>query len=128
MTESLNHFDATKQPLLAIAELIVTCEGLFGEAEDQATLERAQVALTTLRSLFGDDRPNEVIATDGTIEPTTEQIELLRLYNRTKRNVVSRRLTVEEYNAMTAREAADYEALRTARAQAEELRIREWGK
>ena len=56
----MESFDAAKEPLRAIRDLVRECEGIFDEDNEQHVLERARVALAALRALFGDDRPNVI--------------------------------------------------------------------
>ena len=65
----MESFDAAKEPLRAIRDLVRECEGIFDEDNEQHVLERARVALAALRALFGDDRPSEEVAYGPLIEP-----------------------------------------------------------
>jgi hypothetical protein len=62
-------FDATREPMRAIRDLIAQCELTALFIDDFEVLERAQVAFTALRKLFGDERPAEEIADAAMIEP-----------------------------------------------------------
>lgn len=60
-----NDFDASKEPLRALRDLIVACEMIFGgDNGEQRILDRAREGFTALRAHFGDHRPGEEIA-DG---------------------------------------------------------------
>jgi hypothetical protein len=60
-------YDPTREPLRAIRDLIEACEA-DGHMEGEA-LDNARAALAALRKIFGDDRPNEVLAFELPIEP-----------------------------------------------------------
>jgi hypothetical protein len=63
-------FDATREPMRALRDLIVACECIFGPGtEEQAVLRRAQDAFAALRAEFGDVRPSEAIAEAPMHEP-----------------------------------------------------------
>lgn len=65
-----NDFDGAKEPMRALRDLINVCEGIFGDDNDeQAILRRAQDGFTTVRKLFGDSRPAEMIAFAAMLEP-----------------------------------------------------------
>jgi len=63
-------FDATREPLRAIRDLINACEGVFGaDCGEDEILRRAQEGFTALRKLFGDNRTGEQIAEAQMREP-----------------------------------------------------------
>ncbi len=63
-------FDATREPLRAICDLITFFEAIsLADDQQTAVLERAQTAFATLRKMFGDDRPNEVLTSELPREP-----------------------------------------------------------
>jgi len=68
-------FAATREPLRAIRDLISACEGVFGaDVGEDALLRRAQDGFTSLRKLFGDNRPGEEIAFAAMLEPSEAPI------------------------------------------------------
>lgn len=71
-------FDATREPLRAIRDLISMCEAYRDiDPQDNATIERAQEAFTALRRLFGDNRPNEAVSMECPVEPAVASVPVL---------------------------------------------------
>ncbi|MDP1866962.1 MAG: hypothetical protein Q8L13_11565 [Bradyrhizobium sp.] len=63
-------FDGAREPMRALRDLIVECEGMIGAAGRGAdVLRRAQDAFAALRARSGDIRPAEDIAFAAMIEP-----------------------------------------------------------
>ena len=67
-------FDASREPLRALRDLVVACEALgfdygFADPADKAILARAQEGLTRLRYLFGDERAADAAAYGPLREP-----------------------------------------------------------
>jgi len=68
-TTDASDFDASREPMRAIRDLIGDCEAGAFEGGNPDVLRRAQEAFTALRALHGDTRPGEEIAFAPMREP-----------------------------------------------------------
>lgn len=74
-----DNFDATKEPLRALRDLVVAAESIFdGDNGEGALLDRARDGLDTLRRLFGDARPADQVAYGPMREPVAMTIRILK--------------------------------------------------
>ena len=73
----MDSFDAKREPMRAIRDLISACETVFGPHEyEQTILDRAREAFTVLRALHGDTRPGDAIADAAMREPDFATLQM----------------------------------------------------
>jgi hypothetical protein len=73
-------FDAAREPMRAIRDLIVACESVFGaDCGEDEILTRAQAGFSALRAEFGDMRPSDQIGEVAAMHEPRGMREALQL-------------------------------------------------